>query len=237
MATNTHLVVALSFLSMLPFTPCAHATLTVDLRATSTTSGTVLDPKHVLFTGGVGDTVTMDVYMVITGMVDTDTDNDFLDYLHGSFLSSSGGLRGDLEARLVGFYSDFISSDGLMQDLDGDADLDIGSNDDSSIANFFRSYKWREAPRVSTAKIATLKWTNTSPELGAQASMNFRPRNVATGAQWAVDGNTFNPSFGLFRAGQPVSITHVPEPAACAMVSSFVALMKLRHERKNRRGS
>jgi len=36
--------------------------LTVDLRAVSTTSGSIVDPKHVLFTGSVGDTITMDVW-------------------------------------------------------------------------------------------------------------------------------------------------------------------------------
>lgn len=31
----------------------AHATLTIDLRAVNTTSGTIVDEKHVLFTGGM----------------------------------------------------------------------------------------------------------------------------------------------------------------------------------------
>jgi hypothetical protein len=70
--------------------------LTVDLRATSTSNGTILDPKHVVFTGGVGGTVTMDVFAIVSGY-----SNQWTDYLHGSFLSSTGGLMGDLRAQLV----------------------------------------------------------------------------------------------------------------------------------------
>src|SRR5687768_16955524 len=90
----TSLWIALAVCALLP-NP-AIATLTVDLRAVSTTNGTVVSPKEVLFTGGVGDTVTMNVFMVISGMIDPDTDNDYLDFLHGSFLSSFGGLQGNL---------------------------------------------------------------------------------------------------------------------------------------------
>jgi hypothetical protein len=185
--------------------------LTVDLRATSTSSGTILDPKHVLFTGGPGDTVTMDVYSVITGAVDSDPDNDWLDYLHGSFLTSFGGLRGDLKADLVMFYADFIAFDGLRQDLDGDGDLDVGSNNEASIANYFRAYRWRNAPREAVAKIATLTWTSTGTS--GDTSLFFRGQNVDIGAQWVIDATIFDPSFGQFLGGAPVQISAVPEPA------------------------
>jgi hypothetical protein len=220
----TVVAIALGGLLLAPRT--SQAALTVDLRAVSTTNGTVVDAKTVLFDGPVGGTVTMDVYMVITGMSDPDPDNDFLDYLHGSFLSSFGGLRGDLKAQLVfPDYGDFISSNGFIQDLDGDADLDVGSNDDSTIVNFFRSYKWREAPRMAVAKIATLKWTSTLTDFGAETLINFRPQDHPQAAHWLVDGLSRYPLFDTFTSGPAVLIKQAPEPAGLAALSSAVMLL------------
>src|SRR3954452_5625949 len=120
-------------------------TLTGDVRAVSTSSGTVFDAKHVEYTGGGGGTVTFEVWSVITGYDPSNPNPDFLDYLHGSFLSANGGLLGDLRAQFAEEYGDFIASNGLRQDLDGDGDLDVGSNIDDSFANFFRAYSGMNA--------------------------------------------------------------------------------------------
>jgi hypothetical protein len=93
--------IALSFAvsGLAPRSALAIPTLTVDLRITGTSNGTVVHNKHVLVHGGVGTTVTMDIFAVITGQTNQIAD-EWLGHLHGSFLSSFGGLSGDLRAAL-----------------------------------------------------------------------------------------------------------------------------------------
>src|SRR4029079_15255080 len=136
--------------------------------------------------------------------------DDLLDYLHGSFLSSSGPPSGDLRAHLETNYGDFIASNGLRQDLDGDGDLDVGSNNPDSSTNFFRAYSGQFAPQIPVDKIATLTWTYTGGGNG-ETTINFRAREVLNGAQWGVDGFTYDPSLAPFRSGDPVAVAVLPE--------------------------
>src|SRR5262249_7724594 len=133
-------------------------TLTVDLRATGTSSGVVLDSKHVLFTGGIGGTVQMDIWAVVGGGTNGMND-EWVSWLHGSFLSSYGGLLGDLSASVVHGWDNVGAGNGTQQDLDGDTDRDVGSNDDSSPAFFFRAQRGQDTPLLPEAKVGNLIWT------------------------------------------------------------------------------
>jgi hypothetical protein len=192
------------------------ASLTVDLRAVSTTSGSVLDAKDVSFAGGVGDSVRLNVVATVTG-VNSNPNDDFIQIVHGSFLSSFGGLHGDLVASPVfPFNYTVLSYGGTMQDLDGDGDLDVGSNDDSTLSNFFRSYFGGDNDPQAEAVIAVLIWTYSGS--GGTTSLNFRPRNVDDGGRWFMDGIGQSPVTDSFLAGDAVRLTFVPEPIAISLV-------------------
>ena len=207
---------------------CAQArefpgSLTVELRAASTTSGTVLDDKHVLFTGGPGDSVRMNIWGVVTGQVNGTQFDDWIDHFDGSFLSSAGGLRGDLRANLFFEWFGAFGFNGTRQDLDGDGDLDVGSNDDSTFAHFFRAERGQKAPNIPVVQIGVVTWTFTGGD-GA-ALVNFRPRSAPDAAEWYVDGVRHDPIVGPFVAGTPAEIQFVPEPSLAVHVVALAALV------------
>src|SRR5687768_3076985 len=79
----------------------------------------------------VGQVIQMEVFATVTG-ADANGANDGLQMVVGSFLSSnlSGGTAlGTLEAAPVAPFDALVSTSGTQADLDGDGDLDIGSND------------------------------------------------------------------------------------------------------------
>jgi hypothetical protein len=209
-------------------------TLTVDVRAVSTSSGEVLDTKHVLINGGAGVTVSMDVFAVVSGYSHPEELN-FTDFLHGSFLSSFGGMQGNLRARITPDYGDFIAGEGFQVDLDGDGDLDVGSNDDTSLTGFFRAYHRKDAPYIPEARVGTLTWTRTGS--GNATLVNFRIRNAPDAAGWAVDGDAYFPTIGVFRAGDSVIISYVPEPISTASLSLFMMLVQASFKRPRDRRS
>ena len=215
----------LILLFLCPVTQSARAqstqpALTVELRAVSTTNGTVVDSTHVEITGGAGTIVQLDVFGVISGVTDPENLN-FIDFLHGSFLSSFGELPGDLKAGLTSDYNDFISGRGFEVDLDGDGDLDVGSNNDTSLTGYFRAYHRKDAPLIPEIRVGTLTWTCTG--VGQSTLLNFRPRNASDAAGWATDGEAYDPSNGIFRSGDAVTITWVPEPT-CQVVSTCLSI-------------
>ena len=185
------------------------ASLTIDVRATSTTSGTVIDAKNVLFTGSPGDTVGMNVHAVITDGNGNPNDDGLLSVV-GSFLGAPGGLLGDLRAQRTPMFSAGGSSNGLPQDLDADGDLDVGSNNDASSSNFFSARASGPEPPPGTALIiATLTWTYTGGS--SDTTLSFRPRISGTTGSWFEDGSQITSS--NVGSGAPVRI-FVPEPAS-----------------------
>lgn len=94
----------------------------MDLRATSTTSGTVADAKHVLFSGAPGDIVRMEIWGLVTGGTNGTIFDDWISYFDGSFLSATGGMQGDLRANLRVEWFGTFGYNGTRQDLDGDGD-------------------------------------------------------------------------------------------------------------------
>jgi hypothetical protein len=208
----------------------APAALTVDLRAVSTTAGVIINAKEVLFTGGIGDKVVMDIYGKVTGS-NSNPDDDWIGWVHGSFLTSFGGPQGDLRTTLVGGregWNGVFASLGLIQDLDGDGDLDVGSNFPENAANYFRTDRREETPYVPETKFGTLTWTCTSGLTGG-LTLNFRTRDASDGdgAAWLQDGFGQTPLTNDYRAGSAVILSVTPEPNSTILVFALLLIQDI----------
>ena len=193
----------------------ASASLVIDMRAVSTTAGHVLDAKTVFFTGTVGDTVTMEAHGRIFGNNQNPNDEGLIS-VAGSFLSTTGDLAGNLIAKRNFWFTGVGGSNGLVQDLDGDGDLDVGSNNNASAANFFaaRTNHTPEPVFGDDLVFGTVTWTYTGGG-GFDTSVNFRPRISGTAASWFEDGSQITSS--NFTSGPAVLIT-LPEPVVASLL-------------------
>jgi len=183
----------------------ALAALTVDMRVTTVLGGgTSVTPKSV--TGvAAGTTVIMQVWAMVTGSAGNTTAGiaQCLQSVGGSFLSSNGGLLGNLNTlSLAAPFKGLSSSLGFQQDLDGDGDLDVGSNNEGDAANFFSARSAKLIGPKSNADgntpglvvnpiaggweylLATERFVVGGSNNG-QTSVNFRQNNAHTGAVWA----------------------------------------------------
>jgi hypothetical protein len=107
----------------------AHAGVVIDLRAISKNGIATPNPKLVAV--APGDTVIFRVFADVTGAAGNIAP-DCLQSVSGSFLST-GGIRGNLSLDKITLpFDEPQSSVGATQDLDGDGDLDVGSNDNAS---------------------------------------------------------------------------------------------------------
>jgi hypothetical protein len=104
------------------------ASIRYDLRAVQdgTIGATVRNPKnvHVSSPNGV---VQMQLWAMVENANGINGDDAFFRTM-ASFLSSRGGLQGDLTSANVAPFDAFPSEPGTQFDLDGDGDLDIGQN-------------------------------------------------------------------------------------------------------------
>src|SRR4051794_30369126 len=105
----------------------SQATLTLDLRAT--------DGSKAASVSAAG-TVTLDVFAQISGV--TDATKSGIQNVYSSFLSSNGGLLGNLSGlTLTSPFNANGSSTGAAVDLDTDTDADVGSNTNSDATGFW----------------------------------------------------------------------------------------------------
>jgi hypothetical protein len=183
------------------------ASLTIDLRATATTGGTVIDAKHVQFSGVAGATVTMNVYSLVTNGNGNPNDDGTLAVI-GSFLSSFSDMSGNLEAVRDAEFTGTGSSNGLITDLDGDGDFDVGSNNNAVAANFFAARARQFTPFTAETLIGSVTWTFTANL--SETFLNYRPRVSSNAGSWIEDGTQITSSD--VSVGAPVHI-FVPEPA------------------------
>jgi len=182
----------------------ALASLTVDMRVTAVAGGgTKVDAKNVTNLAA-NATVTMQVWAQVTGSAGNQTAGiaQALQSVGGSFLSSNGGLRGNLlPAQPPIAFRGSSASAGFSSDLDGDGDLDIGSNNEGDAANFFSARAPKmTGPQSNADGSASGLVVNTIPGgweylldtirfvmTGGSGStaVNFRKNNAHTGAVWA----------------------------------------------------
>jgi len=224
----------------------ANAGLNIDIRATGVTGGgTVANTKSV--TGVTnGSVVTFDIFAVITGTNTVNSDDKMVS-VAGSWRSSNGGLKGDALADyvrtfensdgiLVNGYDASGASVGLQQDLDGDGDLDVGSNNDSAANDFwavrFQSTAGQTAgTNINGRKIGFGTFTVTNS--AGSTILNFDGRNASTAANYFQDNNFISEAsndgaVGLTIAGGAGGVT--PEPATLSL-AGLAGLAMVRRRR------
>lgn len=116
-------------------------------------------------------------------------------------------------------------------DLDGDTDLDFGSNVNTSGAGFVFTRANSMQPG-NVFEIATVDWTVGA--IGTNANLNVRVRTGATGSGWSEDGVGRNGSTGTLLVGSPVAVSSgaVPEPATLGLLAPLAGALLARRNRK-----
>jgi MYXO-CTERM domain-containing protein len=214
-----------------------NAGLNIDVRATGVSGGGALNGAKSV-TGVVpGSVVSFDVFAVVTG-TDASTGNDKFISVAGSFRSNVGtGTTGTLLMDLVrstvdsdgiitsAGFDGLGSSVGLQQDLDGDGDLDVGSNTDSDANNFWAA---RYALAPGAIPSGSLSPTTGGRRIGfgtftvtaagvIPTLINFDGRGASTAANYVQDGQTVQEASvdGLV----PISVSGVPEPTTLSLAA------------------
>jgi SdrD B-like domain len=184
----------------------------VDVRLTGGGQSVVAD--H------VGQVVNFDVFVTVTGNNGSGSDEG-LQILVGSMLSSNitgGAAAGNITLNRVAPFNGPGSSNGTQADVDGDGDLDVGSNNDIDATPLFvaRDAGMNTSGTVSgasnTFKVATGSFTVSSLLTGVQTNLTFRPRAANpnwTSALWQEDGVTVpfkNANNGTLAAGASITL-------------------------------
>jgi hypothetical protein len=219
------------------FAGVSNAALNIDIRATGVSGGGTLVNNKTVTGAAVGTVVSFDIFAVVTG-TDTTNNNDRIISVGGSW-KSTGALKGDIVAGVVRSVTDPDTGEiltaqfdgngwsvGLQQDLDGDGDLDVGSNVDSDAANFWAA-RYALAPAGAVAGSSTPTTggrrigfgTFTVTNAGGATLVNFDGRNAGTAANYFQDNVTVQEAAS--DGAVPLSITGggvVPEPAALSLV-------------------
>jgi hypothetical protein len=207
--------------------------LTIDLRLAG--GGKEITVDH------IGQVVDLEAWAIVKGDNASITD-DGMQTLVGSFLSSnvigSGSVRGTLDAVPASPFDANGSQTAQQIDLDGDGDLDAGSNNDITAAGFFASRSG--TPTVNGApaagggaefKIADVSFTVTSLlSASGETDVNFRKRGSAgsqltiISALWREDGvavlkNNIN---GTLLVGTPVVVHSTGGTASTGSIAGVV---------------
>jgi hypothetical protein len=233
---STMTLIAFTIAPVVGHIQSATGALHIDIRATGVSGGgTLVSPKQV---NNVvpGSVVAFDIFAVVVGTNASTSDDKFIS-VAGSWRSSSGGIMGNLAADLVPTdfkppgndppilgFDGLGSSVGLQQDLDGDGDLDVGSNNDSH-ANDFWAARYAGAPFAISAgslsptsggrRIGFGTFTVTAGS-GFATVVNFDGRAASTAANYIQDGQ---PIQGESMNGLvPLVIVNPPEPTSLGLV-------------------
>ena len=205
--------------------------LTMDLRLVG--GGKAITVDH------IGQVVQLEAWAVVKGN-NADLSDDGLQSLIGSFLSSNvgiGSVRGDLTASPVSPFTAAASQAAVQADLDGDGDLDAGSNDDLNAGSGFfvarsASPTLNGAPAPgggSQFKVADVTFTVTSLLNGSETDLNFRWRTLPAGFSglsglWKEDGVSTlkNAQNGTILLGLPVVVISTGTTEQTGSISGFV---------------
>jgi hypothetical protein len=194
----------------------------------------------------IGDVVSFDVFAVVVG-TNASLSDDKIIHSSGSFKSvgpTKGTLVLDLvptiingdEPLVIPGFDGLGSSIGTQQDLDGDFDLDVGSNLDSSTQNFwFARYHLAPVgapagsldPLTGGRLIGFGTFTVSSLDVALPTSINFFGRNATTASAYTQDGATTQQR--SFDGILPLQIL-IPEPAAVWIAFAGLAFV-CRHRR------
>jgi uncharacterized protein (DUF2141 family) len=202
--------------------------LTIDLRVAG-----AANPKVASVTS-VGQTITLQEWATITGSTTATTANDEVWDSYGSVISTksgSGSVDGKMSAASVTSYA-YNQQPGKVQDLNGDGNLDVGSNNPANVED----YVFVRAPHMPgtlsgnsvSYELATFTYTVTSLSQGAPTSIGFVLPSSAPGggysAVWYQDGvghNSTSDSTG-YQVGAPVTISDSSIKPAVGKISGTV---------------
>ena len=192
--------------------------LTVSLQTTAGASSAVVTNGQVL---------TLDVVATVAGVDGTAT-YDGLQDVEGSFLSTAVGtsaVAGNLVVTgAVAPFDALGSAPGTAQDLNGDGNIDVGSDvlTSSAVGDYFfaRAGNLDTGGVVSGANmsftIATVTYTVTATNDGGPTDIAFRPRDTSqvpgtVAAVWTESSaGTSDQDTGTFQAGAPFQVTAAP---------------------------
>jgi len=225
---------AIAVVGLAGFSTVAHAGLVVDLVPTGGTGGTQVNGSSVKV-GAAGDVIHFNVVATVSG---TDgTSNESMQTAFGSAVSTltgGGSAIGNFSAAVpLSPYNGTNSAGGTVQDLNGQAGLDVGSNNAASSADWvaFRSNSptaGTGASDTSTFVLGTIDWTVSSVPSTGSTQLVWQPRaggTTAAGGVWVQDGATANNTTGTlpghgqsYTAGPGVTVTATPEPGSLALL-------------------
>jgi hypothetical protein len=236
----------------------AGAGVAFDLRATSVNGAGLSGSQspHAITNVLVGDVIAFDVFAVITG-TDANFSNDVFISGIGSFRSTppqfpTPNLRGTLKMDVVRTALDPDTGDpvgplgfdaigysiGMQQDLDGDGDLDVGSNfvplpDDYWAVRYFSAPIGAPAGLPNGKKLGFGTFTVTSVPAGSETLVQFGGRNISVGSTYLQDGVIMQlPSFDSTpEQSIRVSTVPIPEPASAALLGSVCLALRSRRRR------
>ncbi len=209
----------------------ASATLTIDLRVVAVDG--IPSPNPKVLCPSPGQIVTFDVYAIVTAATEAPGMEGF-QIAVGSIVSANGGALGDvLTNELAAPFGASGSTVGRRIDLDGDGDLDIGSNAtaasnidsisarssamttgnaDGLGASEFKFYTF--TVRLLSGDVFSINWRKTD-FTGLTTEYIWQENGVFTNSR-GVNGG----SVALVQLGAPILnvLTCVPEPSAFGMV-------------------
>src|SRR5688572_8241221 len=218
------------------------ASLIIDVRATGVNGaplGAGSTAKDV--TAGRGDTVTFAIFAVLTGT--NGANDETVASAHGALISTPGNLLGNLSANVVAPFNGNGSQNGLVQDLDSDTDLDVGSGPNGGVNThfFLARSNTQENGTITSAQSEEIQIGTANfvvGEQGLETFVNFFRRasasggNINTAATWFEDGAIRAPSNGVYGTGAPVRVI-VPEPTGLALAGLTGLGLLARRRNKN----
>ena len=221
----------------------ADGSLVIDLRATELNGAPLSGPNSpkVVSAVSVGDVVTFKLFAVMSGT--NGVNDEQVQGVYGSILSA-GPLLGPLSAQLTPPFNGLNSQNGLVQDLDGDTDLDVGSGPNGGVATHFFFARANVAQGGTAVdanseeiEIGTATFTVTGTT--GHTFVNFARRanasggNITTAATWFEDGVPTSPIASTFGSGAPVLIG-VPEPTGLATTALAALGLMARRRQQSR---
>lgn len=227
------IVVAVATLAATALT--ASATVSFDLRATLLNGVAVSDPKNV--TIDVGSLIVLELYAIVAANPDTAALEGYTSFVGGTMLSSAGGnIFGNFETptNITPFRSSG-SGTGLLKDLDGDGDIDLGN--DAAVFTQGEYISVRSADGVegnpSGLGASEFRLFRTSfrvtqlvnPSSTSPITLTFGIKNFAASGNEVIytqEGALVSLSEPTAANGvfilSPVSLAAIPEPSAFGMV-------------------
>ena len=170
----------------------------------------------------VGQHVSLQIWATVTGSNASGSDEGMQTAI-GSLLSTNvggGAANGSLSASPASPFNSFGSQSGVQHDLDGDGDLDVGSNDPEAGDDYFAARSGGVTTTGGTVSgasksfmIGTADFVVTSLKTGGTTNLNFRIRPGIT-ALWREDGvaSLKNPTTGSMSVGAPVVLSRGGTP-------------------------